>query len=36
VAGEFGADEVLKTIEGHVLDRAELVGTYAINPDARV
>ena len=36
VEGEFGADAVRKAIEGHVLDQAEIVGTYAINPDARL
>ena len=36
VEGEFGADEVVKAIEGHVLGQAEIVGTYAVNPDARV
>jgi hypothetical protein len=36
VEGEFYSDEVSKAIEGHVLGQAEVVGTYAINPDARV
>ena len=36
VEGEFGADEVMKAIAGHVLGQAEVVGTYAIYPDARV
>jgi len=35
VEGEFSAGEVRKSIEGHVLDQAEIVGLYAINPKAR-
>ncbi len=32
VDGDFGAPDVLAAIEGHVLDRAEIVGTYTLNP----
>lgn len=31
--GEFGGAEALEAMEGHVLDRAEIVGTYTLNPD---
>lgn len=34
VDGEFTGPDVLKAIEGHVLDSATIVGTYAINADA--
>ncbi len=34
VDGEFDAPAVLKAIEGHVLGKASIMGTYAINPDA--
>jgi Raf kinase inhibitor-like YbhB/YbcL family protein len=33
VEGKFGGADVVAAIEGHVLDKATLVGTYAINPD---
>jgi len=33
VSGRFTAAEVLKAIEGHVLDKATLTGTYTLNPD---
>lgn len=35
VEGEFTGDDVLKAVEGHVLDRASMVGTYAIYPNAK-
>ena len=35
LSGEFGAKEVKKAIEGHVLAQASLTGSYAINPKAR-
>ena len=35
VEGRFTGPDVLKAIEGHVLDRASVVGTYAIYPNAR-
>lgn len=35
VEGTFTAADVLKAIEGHVLDKATITGTYAIYPDAR-
>lgn len=34
VEGKFTGPDVLKAIEGHVLDKAAIIGTYAINPDA--
>jgi Raf kinase inhibitor-like YbhB/YbcL family protein len=33
--GRFTGPDALKAIEGHVLDRASMVGTYAIYPNAR-
>ena len=36
VEGRFTGPDVLKAIEGHVLDQASIVGTYAIYPNARV
>jgi len=35
VEGRFGAPEVLKAIEGHILGQASITGEYAINPGAR-
>ena len=35
VEGTFTGPDVLKAIEGHVLDQAAIVGTYAIYPNAR-
>jgi Raf kinase inhibitor-like YbhB/YbcL family protein len=35
VEGSFTGPDVLQAIEGHVLDRASIVGTYAIYPHAR-
>ena len=35
VVNGFGAEEVLQTIEDHVLDLASIVGSYATNPEAR-
>jgi Raf kinase inhibitor-like YbhB/YbcL family protein len=32
VSGAFTREDVLKAIEGHVLDKAALVGTYTLNP----
>jgi Raf kinase inhibitor-like YbhB/YbcL family protein len=34
LAGAFGATEAKQAMEGHILDQASCVGTYAINPDA--
>jgi Raf kinase inhibitor-like YbhB/YbcL family protein len=31
--GDWGGPDVLDAIEGHVLDQAEIVGTYTTNPD---
>lgn len=36
VEGNFTAPEVLSSLAGHVLDQASIVGTYAINPKARM
>ncbi len=33
VGGEFTVADVLKAIEGHILDEATLTGTYTTNPD---
>ncbi|HET6724610.1 MAG TPA: YbhB/YbcL family Raf kinase inhibitor-like protein [Gammaproteobacteria bacterium] len=33
VDGDFDGDEVRAAIEGHVLDEAEVVGTYTLNPE---
>ncbi len=33
--GCFDAPAVLEAIEGHVLDKASVMGSYAINPEAR-
>lgn len=33
VDGKFTAADVLAALEGHVLEVAELVGTYSLNPD---
>jgi len=35
VEGEFRAVDVLKAISGHVLEQADIVGLYAMNPDVR-
>lgn len=32
VAGEFTGPDVLKAVEGHVLDEASITGTYTMNP----
>ena len=32
VDGKFTAADVLEAIEGHVLDRASITGTYTLNP----
>lgn len=34
VEGPFGGPDVLKAIDGHVLDQASIVGSYAIYPNA--
>jgi Raf kinase inhibitor-like YbhB/YbcL family protein len=34
LSGDFGLADVREAIDGHVLEQAELTGTYAINPDA--
>ncbi len=33
--GKLTGPEVVAAVEGHVLDKASIVATYAINPDAR-
>lgn len=33
LGGDFGRDEVLAAMEGHVLDEARWTGTYTLNPD---
>ena len=33
MGGEFTLAEVRAAMEGHILDRAEIVGTYTQNPD---
>jgi phosphatidylethanolamine-binding protein (PEBP) family uncharacterized protein len=35
VEGGFTGPDVLKAIAGHTLERASIVGTYAIYPKAR-
>jgi Raf kinase inhibitor-like YbhB/YbcL family protein len=35
VEGEFTGPDVLKAIEGHVLDKAGLTGTYSLNPGVK-
>lgn len=35
VKGRFTRDQVLKAMEGHVLDRARITGTYALYAEAR-
>ena len=35
VEGKFAGPDVLEAIEGHVLGKASLVGTYAIYPKAK-
>jgi len=32
VEGKFTGPDVMKAIEGHILDKASITGTYAINP----
>ena len=32
VEGEFTGPDVVKAVEGHVLDEAEIMGTYTLNP----
>ncbi len=32
VSGKFGGPDVLKAIEGHVLAKASIMGTYTLNP----
>jgi len=32
VEGEFGGADVEKALEGHVLDRAEVMGRYSLYP----
>ena len=34
VEGKFSGPDVLKAIEGHILDKASITGIYAINPEA--
>lgn len=36
VSGAFTGDDVLKAIEGHVLDQASITGQYSLNPDVPV
>jgi len=33
VGGEFSSGAVLEALEGHVLDEADLIGTYSLNPN---
>lgn len=33
VEGAFTAEDVLRAIEGHVIEGTEIVGTYSLNPD---
>lgn len=35
VEGEFRAKDVLAAIEGHILDKASVTGTYSLNPKLR-
>ncbi len=35
VEGSFDADELMEAMEGHVLDQASVMGTYALNPTVR-
>ena len=35
VEGKFGGPEVLKAIEGHVLGKASITGTYSLNPGVK-
>jgi Raf kinase inhibitor-like YbhB/YbcL family protein len=35
LAGDFGGAEALRAMEGHILDRASIEATYALNPQAR-
>ena len=35
LSGKFGGPEVIKAIEGHVLDQASITGVYSLNPNAR-
>jgi Raf kinase inhibitor-like YbhB/YbcL family protein len=35
VEGSFEAAELLEAMEGHILDQASLIGTYALNPSVR-
>jgi hypothetical protein len=35
VSGHFGGAELLKAIDGHVLAKAQITGTYALNPAVR-
>ena len=36
VDGEFTGDELVDAIEPHILDRAEVVGLYTLNPDVEI
>ncbi|MFQ5410434.1 MAG: YbhB/YbcL family Raf kinase inhibitor-like protein [Anaerolineales bacterium] len=33
LSGEFGGADAVAAMEGHILDQAEWVGTYSLNPD---
>jgi Raf kinase inhibitor-like YbhB/YbcL family protein len=35
VEGKFTGADVRKAIEGHIVDKASIMGTYAINPNAK-
>lgn len=35
LTGTFGGPDVIKAIEGHVLDHASLTGIYSLNPNVR-
>ena len=33
LSGDFGGADAVEALKGHVLDQAEIVGTYTLNPD---
>jgi len=33
LSGDFACRDALKAMEGHILDRAVLTGTYTLNPN---
>jgi phosphatidylethanolamine-binding protein (PEBP) family uncharacterized protein len=36
VNGTFTGPDVLKAIEGHVLDKAAFTGVYSLNPNVKI